>query len=600
MVKLTINNMPVAVDDGTTILEAAKTVGIMIPHLCYLKGINNIGACRICSVEVEGELSLVPSCNTVVREGMKVTTNSALVRSACRTNLMLIMSQHEGRCSLCDRSGTCQLQKLTNDYDFFENLYVTDLPEERDRMWVKDFPLFRDPAKCIKCMRCIQVCDKIQKLGIWEMTSTGGRSRVDVSQHRRIDESQCSLCGQCIVHCPTGALRERKDATKVMDAIDDPEIITVAQVAPAVRTAWGEELGMPPDVATVNKLAGALKQMGFDYVFDTSFSADLTIMEEASEFLARWQKGDLEKYPMFTSCCPAWVRFCKSRYPELVEQLSTSKSPQQMFGAVVKSYFASKIGVPPEKICCVSIMPCVSKKAECELPTMRDEKGVKDVDYALTTREIVHMLRICDVAPADIKEQPFDRIMQDYTGAGVIFGTTGGVLEAALRTASYMVTGKNPSTGAFGFVRTDTRFLPEDKPWQEATYTIAGNKFHVAVASGLANADKLCKALTRGQVKYDFVEIMACPTGCSGGGGQPFHRDDVERGAARGKVLRNIDENMKIRFSHENVDVQRLYDEMLGEPLSEKAEEILHTDHFGWTMPDEHPVHGPVREQKEF
>ena len=587
MVRLTINGLPVAVEDGTTIMEAAKAVGIMIPHLCYLKGINDIGACRICSVEVEGELSLVPSCNTAVREGMKVTTNSARVRSACRTNLMLIMSQHEGRCSLCDRSGSCQLQKLTNDYDFFENIYITDLPTDKDRMWVKDFPLIRDPAKCIKCMRCIQICDKVQRLGVWELMSTGGRTRVDVSQHRSIDQAQCSLCGQCITHCPVGALRERKDATKVMDAIDDPEMVTVVQIAPAVRTAWGEALGLPPEVATVNQLAGALKQMGFDYVFDTSFSADLTIMEEGSEFLERLKKGDMEKYPMFTSCCPAWVRFIKSRYPELVPQLSSAKSPQQMFGAVIKSYFAEKIGVPPEKICCVSVMPCVAKKSECDIPTMVDDYGIKSVDYVLTTREVTHMLRLSDLRPENVEEQPFDRIMGDYTGAGVIFGTTGGVMEAALRSAAFLVTGKNPSTGAFGFVRADKDYTGEDRPWQEATFTLAGQKIKVAVTSGLRNADKLCQALLRGQVKYDFVEIMACPTGCSGGGGQPFHIDDVERGATRGQILRNIDEKMPIRFSHENEDVQKLYKDMLGAPLSELSEELLHTDHLAWHMPDE-------------
>jgi hydrogenase, Fe-only len=584
MVKLTINGLPVAVEDGTTILEAAQAAGIFIPHLCYLKGINNIGACRICSVEVEGELSLVPSCNTAVRDGMKVITNSPRVRSACRTNLMLIMSQHEGRCSLCDRSGTCQLQKLTNDYDFYENLYVTDLPTDKDRMWVKDFPLIRDPAKCIKCMRCIQVCDKIQSVGVWDLMATGGRTRVDVSGHRSIDKAECTLCGQCIVHCPVGALRERKDASRVLSAIDDPNMVTVVQIAPAVRTAWGESLGLTPEEATVNHLAGALKQLGFDYVFDTSFSADLTIMEEASELLSRLTKGELSQYPMFTSCCPAWVRFVKSRYPELVGQLSTAKSPQQMFGSVIKSYFAERIGVPPEKICCVSVMPCVAKKSECDLPTMRDEYGVQDVDYVLTTREILKMLKLSDIKPEDVEAAPFDRIMGDYSGAGVIFGTTGGVMEAALRTASYMITGKNPSVGAFGFVRSGHS---KDYPWYDAAFTIGDSKVNVAVTSGLSNADALCQAILRGQVKYDFVEIMSCPGGCANGGGQPFHIDDIERGVSRGKVLRRIDEDMDLRFSHENHDVQKLYDDMLEKPLSELAEKLLHTDHCAWDMPND-------------
>jgi len=584
MVKLTINGLPVAVEDGTTILEAAQAAGIFIPHLCYLKGINDIGACRVCSVDVEGELSLVPACNTAVREGMKVITNSPRVRSACRTNLMLIMSQHEGRCSLCDRSGTCQLQRLTNDYDFYENLYVTDLPTDKDRMWVRDFPLIRDPAKCIKCMRCIQVCDKIQSVGVWDLMATGGRTRVDVSGHRSIDKAECTLCGQCIVHCPVGALRERKDASRVLSAIDDPEITTVVQIAPAVRTSWGESLGLTPDEATVNQLAGALKQLGFDYVFDTSFSADLTIMEEANEFIQRFTNGDLNKHPMFTSCCPAWVRFVKTRYPELVSQLSSAKSPQQMFGSVIKSYFSERIGVPPEKICCVSVMPCVAKKAECDLPTMKDDQGVQDVDFVLTTREILKMLKLSDIKPEDVESAPFDRIMGDYSGAGVIFGTTGGVMEAALRTASYVITGKNPSVGAFGFVRNKSR---ENASWQDATFTIGDNKVRVAVTSGLANADELCTAILRGQVKYDFVEIMSCPGGCASGGGQPFHIDDIERGPSRGRVLRRLDEHMELRFSHENPDIQKLYDEMLGEPLSEKAEKLLHTDHKAWDMPND-------------
>ena len=584
MVKLTINGLPVAVEDGTTILEAAQAAGIFIPHLCYLKGINDIGACRVCSVDVEGELSLVPACNTAVREGMKVITNSPRGRSACRTNLMLIMSQHEGRCSLCDRSGTCQLQRLTNDYDFYENLYVTDLPTDKDRMWVRDFPLIRDPAKCIKCMRCIQVCDKIQSVGVWDLMATGGRTRVDVSGHRSIDKAECTLCGQCIVHCPVGALRERKDASRVLSAIDDPEITTVVQIAPAVRTSWGESLGLTPDEATVNQLAGALKQLGFDYVFDTSFSADLTIMEEANEFIQRFTNGDLNKHPMFTSCCPAWVRFVKTRYPELVSQLSSAKSPQQMFGSVIKSYFSERIGVPPEKICCVSVMPCVAKKAECDLPTMKDDQGVQDVDFVLTTREILKMLKLSDIKPEDVESAPFDRIMGDYSGAGVIFGTTGGVMEAALRTASYVITGKNPSVGAFGFVRNKSR---ENASWQDATFTIGDNKVRVAVTSGLANADELCTAILRGQVKYDFVEIMSCPGGCASGGGQPFHIDDIERGPSRGRVLRRLDEHMELRFSHENPDIQKLYDEMLGEPLSEKAEKLLHTDHKAWDMPND-------------
>ncbi len=583
MVNLTINGKHITVREGTTIMAAAEGAGISIPHLCFLKGINEIGACRMCSVEVEGEDSLVPSCNTTVREGMVVHTNTPLVEQACRTNLMLIMSQHDGNCYVCERSGNCQLQKLANDFDLYESPFIHELPSEKECEWDQDFPLIRDTAKCIKCMRCIQICDKIQGIGIWDLISTGSRAHINVSGNRPISATDCAVCGQCITHCPVGALRERKDAAKVKEAIADPNLVTVVQIAPAVRTAWGEAFGLKPEEATVNQMAGALKQMGFDYVFDTSFTADLTIMEEGSEFLERLKKGDLDKYPMFTSCCPAWVRFLKSHYPELVPQLSSAKSPQQMFGAVIKTYFAEKIGVPADKIVSVSIMPCVAKKAECDLPTMNDS-GAKDVDYVLTTRELVRMLRVSNLSPDKVEEQPFDRIMGNYTGAGVIFGTTGGVMEAALRSAAYLVTGKNPSVGAFGFVDAKRAF---DTPWQEATFKLGKTKLRIAVASGLHNADLLCQALVRGQVKYDFVEIMACPTGCAGGGGQPIHIDDVERGATRGQWLHELDENMPLRFSHENPDVQKLYEDKLGAPLSELSEHLLHTDHFGWKMPGE-------------
>ena len=568
--------MPVAVDDGTTILEAAKTVGIMIPHLCYLKGINNIGACRICSVEVEGELSLVPSCNTVVREGMKVTTNSALVRSACRTNLMLIMSQHEGRCSLCDRSGTCQLQKLTNDYDFFENLYVTDLPEERDRMWVKDFPLFRDPAKCIKCMRCIQVCDKMQSVHIWDVAGTGSRTTIDVSNNRVIKDSDCVLCGQCITHCPVAGLRERDDTENVYDAIADPEKVVICQVAPAVRTAWCEQFGLSRQQGTINRMAAALRRLGFDHVYDTTFSADLTIMEEASELIHRFTTGGLDRYPMFTSCCPGWVRFIKGQYPELTGQLSTSKSPQQMFGAIAKTWLAQKLGVAPEKLFLVSIMPCLAKKAECALPTMRTEHG-PDVDVVLTTRELIRMLRADAINPKDLPEEPLDSPMGAYTGAGSIFGTTGGVMEAALRSAYAFLTGTNPDPDMFSAIRLGPGL-------REATYEIKGIKVRCAAVSGLANTRELLEALKRKEKAYDFVEVMACPGGCAGGGGQPIHKEDGELAATRSEELRFLDENNPMRFSHENPEIQQLYSEFLGKPLSELAEKLLHTDHFGWKM----------------
>ncbi len=577
MVTLTIDGQTVQVPEGTTILEAARTAHIRIPHLCYLKGINEIAACRVCCVEVEGERGMVTACNNPAMEGMVVHTNSPRARTTRRINVELILSQHDCVCATCVRSGNCQLQTIANDLGILEMPYEPQLPRGPRGAWTTTFPLYHDYNKCIKCMRCIQICDKVQSLNIWDVAGTGGRTTVDVSGNRVIKDSDCALCGQCITHCPTGGLRERDDTRRAFAALADPNKITVVQVAPAVRAAWGESLGLTREEATMERMAATLRRLGFDYVYDTNFTADLTILEEGNEFLHRLKSGGLARWPMFTSCCPGWVRFLKGQYPELTNQLSTAKSPQQMFGSVAKSWLAQKLGVAPEQIFCVSIMPCVAKKAESELPTMRTDAG-PDVDLVLTTREFVRMVRADKLTPANLAEEQADSLMGVHTGAGAIFGTTGGVMEAALRTASYVLTGKDPDPDGFRDVRTGPGL-------REATYEIAGISVRCAVVSGLSNARPLIERLKAGKAHYDFVEVMACPGGCVGGGGQPISAEDEELAGVRGGRLYQLDRESPMRFSHENPQVQTLYAEFLGAPLSEKAETLLHTNHKGWDMP---------------
>lgn len=569
MVKLTIDNRAVEVCEGTTILEAAKKAGIEIPTLCYLKEINEIGACRICTVEVEGEEKLVASCNRAVRDGMTVYTNSPKVRESRRINIELILSEHDCQCATCVRSRNCKLQRIANDLNVIDNPFET-----RTEKNVKgNLPLIRNNSKCIKCMRCIQICDKIQGLNIWDVVCTGSRTTVGVASGKTI-AANCSLCGQCITHCPVGALRERDDTAKVYDALADENKVTVVQIAPAVRTAWAESLGLTKEEATEKRMAAAVKALGFDYVFDTTFSADLTIMEESSEFVQRLTSGG--KMPMFTSCCPGWVRFMKAEYPELTDNLSTAKSPQQMFGAVAKSYFAEKIGVDPKDIFCVSVMPCTAKKQETAIPNLNDACGDPDVDVVLTTRELAKMIKSDHINVKNLPEVEFDSPLGAATGAGVIFGATGGVMEAALRTAYYLVTGKNPDADAFMSVR-------GLDGWKEAEVDVNGIKVKVAVASGLGNTRKLIEAMKSGKVSYDFIEIMACPGGCAGGGGQPIH-DGEEKAGERGEILYCLDRSYERRFSHENPEVLKLYEDYLEKPLSHKAHHLLHTDLNEWSM----------------
>lgn len=564
MVKFVIDGKNIEAKEGTTILAAAKSNGINIPTLCYLKGLNEIGACRVCMVEVEGVEKCVTACNNVVTEGMVIYTNSQKAREARKTNIELILSQHNFTCATCIRNGLCKLQDLTKEFGITETPYEV---KYETREWDSSLPLIRDFTKCIKCMRCVQVCDKVQSLSVWDVVNTGGKTTVNVRGNKKLKEVSCSYCGQCIVNCPVGALKERDDIKRVINALDDKEKITIVQVAPAVRAAYGEGIGLSRAEATEKKLAGVLKTIGFKYVFDTVFAADMTIMEEGSEFLTRLDEIRKSGLPMFTSCCPGWLRFIKLEFPNLVSRLSSAKSPQGMFGALAKSYCAEILKVPEEKIFNVSIMPCLAKKDEATLDNYHD------IDAVLTTRELDRLLTATMISPKNIEEAEFDSPLGIGTGAGVIFGVTGGVMEAALRSAYFLVNKKNPDADTFK----DVRGLDG---YKEATFDFGnGVEVKVAVVHSLSNARKLINRILKGQARYDFVEVMACPGGCINGGGQIINLEGSDL-QARSDVLYGLDRINNLRFSHENPEVIACYNNYLKEPLSEKAHHLLHRDHL--------------------
>ena len=572
MCKVTIDGIAVSAPKGSTILDAAKLAGVDIPTLCFMREINEIGSCRVCVVEVESQEALAAACNTPVFDGMVVRTATPRVIAARRSNVETILATHRSECTTCKRSGTCALQAVAN------SLGVADFdrdPEYAFEEWDESFPLQRDATKCIRCMRCVAECAKVQHCAVWEVAGPAAHRGVRVAGGVDIASANCALCGQCVTHCPTGALTARDDTSKVLDALADPQVITVVQVAPAIRSAWGEGVGLSRDEATQGRMASALRALGFDYVYDTDFAADLTIMEEANEFI-EWIKEEKPR-PMFTSCCPGWVRFAKQHYPQFVGQLSTSKSPHEMLGATAKALLSEQASEQGKRVFVVSVMPCIAKKYEAGVPQLSSEAG-QDVDAVITTREFDRMLRMFNVNCAALAESDFDDPLGTSTGAGTIFGRTGGVMEAALRSVAFFLTGEKPD-----FETCDTTAATPDKPWVDKTLDIAGMKLHIAIASGLGNTAKLLDALDAGEAIYDFVEIMACPGGCVGGGGQPIVFN-CELARERAGVLNSLDGADVLRYSHENPDIKTLYERLYDHPLSQKAEELLHTNQAEWDI----------------
>ena len=578
-INLTIDGRQIAVEKGTTILDAAKSCGIEIPTLCHikLKGTcvdNHPASCRLCVVEVAGRRNLAPACATTCMEGMEVHTNTMRVLNARQTVLELILSNHPHDCLICPKSGNCELQNLARRLKIHEAPYEGG--EKSSHKIEKTVSIVRDMNKCILCRRCETMCNDVQTVGAIGAMNRGFDTTIAPAFGMKLSESECTYCGQCVAVCPVGALTEVDNTSRLISDLANPEKVVIVQTAPAVRVAIGEEFGYPAGSIVTGKLVTALKKLGFDYVFDTDFAADLTIMEEGTELLGRLEKflaGDKSvRLPILTSCCPAWVNFFEHQFPDMLDIPSTARSPQQMFGSIAKSYWAEKMGIPRENLVVVSVMPCLAKKYECGREEFK-VNGIPDVDYSLTTRELAALIKETNTEHEVLEESEFDSPMGESTGASVIFGATGGVMEAALRTAYEIHTGKTLEKVEF----TEVRGM---EGVRSASIDMDGFELKVGIAHGLGNARRMLEDIRSGKSEYHAIEIMACPGGCIGGGGQPLHHGDVEILKARQKALYEEDANKPLRKSHENPDIQKLYEEFLGKPLSEKSHQLLHTHYF--------------------
>ncbi|MBC7766263.1 MAG: iron hydrogenase small subunit [Hyphomonadaceae bacterium] len=569
MVNLKINGQAISAPEGYTLLEAARSANIDIPTLCYLKNINEIGACRMCVVEIKGARSLQAACVYPVSEGLEVNTNTKAVRESRKVTLELILSNHDKKCLTCVRNRNCELQKLADD------LMITDIRFEgaNPTVPVDDLSpsLVRDNNKCILCRRCVSACKNVQTVSVIDVKERGFATNIGSAFDKSINETSCVFCGQCIVACPTGALREKDHTDGVWEALNDPSKYVVAQTAPAVRVALGEEFGYPVGTRVTGQMAASLRRMGFDKVFDTNTAADLTIMEEGTELLGRIQNGGV--LPMITSCSPGWVKFCEHNYPDFIPNLSSCKSPHMMFGAIIKSYFAQKEGIDPKNIVVVSVMPCSSKKFEISREEMAVD-DLRDVDFSLTTRELARMIKQSGLDFASLPEEQFDNPFGEASGAAVIFGATGGVMEAALRTVSEVIAGKS-------FENVDYEAVRGIEGVKEANVQIGDLTVRAAIAHGTGNARKLLDRIRAGEATYHFIEVMACPGGCVNGGGQPIHNAkdwmDMDIRVERAKAIYAEDKSLPVRKSHENESIKKLYEDFLGKPNSHKAHELLHT-----------------------